>query len=78
MDTTTPVDDALRHLAMLPINDLVARHPETMPALSALGFDLCCGGSRQLGEAIDLHGLDRDSVLRQIGRILIRPALDHE
>ena len=38
--------------------------------LGPLGIDLCCGGGHPLGEALDLHGIDRETVLPQIARII--------
>ena len=34
------------------------------------GIDLCCGGDHPLGEALDLHGIERETVLPQIARII--------
>ena len=33
-------------------------------------IDLCCGGDHPLGEALDLHGIERETVLPQIARII--------
>ena len=52
------------------IRDLVERYPETMEFLAPLGIDLCCGGGHPLGEALDLHGIDREIVLPRIARII--------
>lgn len=52
------------------VRDLVARYPETMTVLGPLGIDLCCGGAHPLGEALDLHGLEREPVLVQIANIV--------
>ena len=53
-------------LADPPIGELVARWPDTMRILAPLGIDLCCGGARLLGEALDLHGIVRDPVLAAV------------
>ena len=37
-----------------------------MTVLGPLGIDLCCGGAHPLGEALDLHGLERVTVLSRI------------
>jgi regulator of cell morphogenesis and NO signaling len=68
-DKTTPVSPD-EHLAGTLIRDLIAAHPETMSVLAPLGFDLCCGGGHPLGEAAELHGLDRDAVLAQVGEVI--------
>ena len=61
--TTTPIADIL-------IRDLVERYPDTMSVLAPLGIDLCCGGGHPLGEALDLHEIDRTSVMPQIEQIV--------
>jgi iron-sulfur cluster repair protein YtfE (RIC family) len=52
------------------IRDLVGTFPRTMSLLAPLGIDLCCGGGHPLGEALDLHGIDRDEVLPQVARVV--------
>ena len=52
------------------IRDLVEQNPDTMRVLSPLGIDLCCGGGHPLGEALDLHEIDRATVLPQIEQIV--------
>ena len=59
----TPLADRL-------IRDLVDAHPETLGVLAPLGIDLCCGGGHPLGEALDLHGLDRNTILPRIVRAI--------
>lgn len=53
------------------IRDLVDRHPDVLTVLGPLGIDLCCGGAHPLGEALDLHGIDREPVLRDVAAILL-------
>ena len=65
--TKTPITDTL-------IRDLVERYPDTMRVLSPLGIDLCCGGGHPLGEALDLHEIDRATVLPQIEQIVAAQA----
>lgn len=52
------------------IGDLVAAYPETMTVLAPLGIDLCCGGAYRLGEALDLHQVDRAVVLLRLAPIV--------
>lgn len=52
------------------IRDLVVAYPATMTILGPLGIDLCCGGSHPLGEALDLHGLDREDVMAQVASVV--------
>jgi iron-sulfur cluster repair protein YtfE (RIC family) len=65
--TQTPVTDTL-------IRDLVELFPDTMRVLSPLGIDLCCGGGHPLGEALDLHEIDRATVIPQIEQIVAEHA----
>ena len=65
--TQTPVTDIL-------IRDLVELYPDTMRVLSPLGIDLCCGGGHPLGEALDLHEIDRAIVIPQIEQIVAEHA----
>jgi iron-sulfur cluster repair protein YtfE (RIC family) len=52
------------------IRDLVDAYPMTMTVLGPLGIDLCCGGGHSLGEALDLHGLDRATVLPRVAQVI--------
>ena len=52
------------------IRDLVDTYPRTLRVLAPLGIDLCCGGGHPLGEALALHGLDRDAVLPRVAQIV--------
>ena len=53
------------------IRDLVDRHPDVLAVLGPLGIDLCCGGAYPLGEALDLHGIEREPVLRDVVAVVI-------
>ncbi len=57
-------------LATIPIRDLVDRFPRVMEVLTPLGIDLCCGGAHPLGEALDLHGLDREGTIEAVARVI--------
>ena len=57
---------------------LVDAYPMTLTALGPLGIDLCCGGGHPLGEALDLHGLDRDTVLPRVAQIIADSAPEQE
>ena len=54
MTSTASTPDVLG----LTVNEIVARHPEALPILHALGIDACCGGSLVLAEACRRHGLN--------------------
>ena len=60
------------------IRDLVDSYPQTLEVLGPLGIDLCCGGGHPLGEALDLHGIDRDAVLPQVARAIAGSAPETE
>jgi iron-sulfur cluster repair protein YtfE (RIC family) len=61
---TLPATEA--ELAATTIRDLVEIEPAALEILGPLGIDLCCGGAHPLGEALDLHGIDRATVMPQI------------
>jgi iron-sulfur cluster repair protein YtfE (RIC family) len=50
-------------LAAVPIRDLTELEPRVLELLGTFGIDLCCGGGHPLGEALDLHGVDRQQVM---------------
>ena len=67
---STPLPDATADLANRTIRDLVEAYPDTLGVLAPLGIDLCCGGGHPLGEALDLHGIDRAAPLAAIAAIV--------
>jgi iron-sulfur cluster repair protein YtfE (RIC family) len=66
-EAAEPADSRLEDLL---IRDLVEAYPETMTVLGPLGIDLCCGGGHPLGEALDLHGLDRAAILPLVASVV--------
>jgi regulator of cell morphogenesis and NO signaling len=68
MSSDTFMDNDIEHML---IRDIVDTYPAVMPVLAELGLDLCCGGGHPLGEALELHGLDRSAVLQMIQDSLI-------
>lgn len=52
------------------VRDLVEHYPEAMPLLTPYGIDLCCGGGREVGEALELHGAPVEDVLGAIVAIV--------
>jgi iron-sulfur cluster repair protein YtfE (RIC family) len=40
------------------VNEMVARHPETMPVFNRFGLDTCCGGGAPIDEAARRDGAD--------------------
>ena len=69
-DASAAMPQAGAPLADWLIRDLVDGYPGTLSVLGPLGIDLCCGGDHPLGEALDLHGIERETVLPQIARII--------
>jgi iron-sulfur cluster repair protein YtfE (RIC family) len=53
-------------LAATSIRDLIEIEPAVLEVLGPLGIDLCCGGGHPLGEALDLHGIERAEVMPKI------------
>lgn len=75
MSTTSkyspPISDAqLAEIASRRIDEIVDAAPGTMAVFSSYGLDMCCGGGRPLGEALELHGIEVDPVVRQIAAIV--------
>lgn len=66
-EAAAPADARLEDLL---IRDLVEAYPATMTVLGPLGIDLCCGGGHPLGEALDLHGLDRAAVVSRVASVI--------
>lgn len=69
-DPSATVAQADVPLANRLIRDLVDAYPATLTVLGPLGIDLCCGGGHPLGEALDLHGIDRESALPQVASVI--------
>jgi regulator of cell morphogenesis and NO signaling len=63
-------EEELAETANRTITDLVEHAPGTMPVFSSLGLDLCCGGGHPLGEALALHGIEPEPVIRQVALIV--------
>ena len=70
MSPTTTKRTPDSDLASMLIRDLVEQFPDTMRVLAPLGIDLCCGGGHALGDALALHGIDRESVIPQIEQVV--------
>jgi iron-sulfur cluster repair protein YtfE (RIC family) len=68
--TLQRTDNELAEIADRTIADLVEHVPGTRTIFSSLGLDLCCGGGHPLGEALALHGIDPDPVIRQVAEIV--------
>jgi regulator of cell morphogenesis and NO signaling len=62
--TSLPLNEA--ELAGMTIRDITEVEPRALELLAPLGIDLCCGGGHPLGEALDLHGIDRTKVMPQL------------
>lgn len=71
MGNTVTVDQAmLDAVATMRISDLVELEPEITTILAPLGLDLCCGGGHPLAEALELHEIEADPVLRQVALLM--------
>ncbi len=62
--TSLPLNEA--ELSVMTIRDITDVEPRALELLAPLGIDLCCGGGHPLGEALDLHGIDRKQVMPQL------------
>ena len=45
------------------VNDVIARHPETVAIFNACGIDACCGGAVPIEEAARRDGAEPDALL---------------
>ena len=57
------MSDVIQLDPSLTINEIVARHPETIAVFNRLGMDTCCGGGVSVEEAARRDGLDLDQIL---------------
>lgn len=70
MNVSVDIEPAvLNTIANTRISELVETTPATMAVLAPLGLDLCCGGGHALGEALTLHGIEPEPVLRQVALV---------
>ena len=68
--STSPSSLTETDLAAITIRDLIEIEPRAMEILAPYGIDLCCGGGHPLGEALDLHGVDRDDVIARLAALV--------
>lgn len=66
MTHSTALPTTEQELAAMTIRDLVEIEPLAMELLAPYGIDLCCGGAHPVGEALDLHGIDRAEVMPRL------------
>ena len=52
------------------VNEMVARHPETMPVFNRFGLDTCCGGGAPIAEAARRDGADLDALVKALREAL--------
>ena len=52
------------------VNEMVARHPETMPVFNRFGLDTCCGGGEPIAEAARRDGADLDALVKALREAL--------
>lgn len=56
-------------LAVMTVNDVIARFPGTLPVFDAFGIDSCCGGSLAVEEVVRRHGIDHLALLTALAGI---------
>jgi len=44
------------------VNEIVTRHPETLPVFQAWGIDTCCGGGHPVEAVVQRHQLDGEAL----------------
>jgi regulator of cell morphogenesis and NO signaling len=70
VQASSPSSFTREELAAITIRDLVEIQPRAREILAPYGIDLCCGGGHPLGEALDLHGVDRDDVIARLAAVI--------
>lgn len=50
----------------LSVAEVVRRHPHTLPVLSRLGLDACCGGAESVRHAAEHNGVPLDRLLEEL------------
>jgi iron-sulfur cluster repair protein YtfE (RIC family) len=58
--TTNQIDPTIS------VNELVRRYPASLPVLSTLGIDSCCGGAKTLSAAAETAGITVDALLSSV------------
>ena len=56
--------------AQLTVDDLMARHPTTMPVFNAFGVDSCCGAHSTVHEAAARDGVDEAALIAALERAI--------
>ncbi len=74
MNSSSATTSQSRDVRQMLIRDLVDAYPAIMPELTPYGIDLCCGGGRPLGEALELHGAPVEETLARIESIIAAEA----
>jgi regulator of cell morphogenesis and NO signaling len=54
----------------LSVDQMVARHPETMPVFNRFGLDTCCGGGAPIADAARRDGADLDALVQALREAL--------
>jgi len=52
------------------VNEMVARHPETMLVFNRFGLDTCCGGGAPIADAARRDGADLDALVKALREAL--------
>jgi iron-sulfur cluster repair protein YtfE (RIC family) len=61
-----------QEIAAMTIRNLVEIEPRAMEIVAPLDIDLCCGGAHPVGEALDLHGIDRTEMMPRLTALATR------
>jgi len=48
------------------VDEMVARHPETMRVFNRFGLDTCCGGGAPIADAARRDGADLDELMQAL------------
>lgn len=60
MQSTSAIDPTMS------VNEMIAKHPETIAVFNRFGIDTCCGGAASIDEAAHRDAVDREAFLEAL------------
>jgi hybrid cluster-associated redox disulfide protein len=52
------------------INDVIKKHPKTITVFSNYKVDSCCGGGSSIEKTASMNGVDVDSLLEALNKVV--------
>lgn len=66
MSKTAETETGVAITPEMTVNEIVQRYPATLPVLTELGIDTCCGGEHALVRVAQKHRLDLLMILQRV------------